>query len=142
MLNVNAKMRYDVTEVRLSTWMRGTARRLAPYHTTKHLAQDCLPRTITTTQTTRTTQTTQTTQTTGSSSVYCQPRPVWSVSESLRATQPLTEAAPERNTQSSSPAKKTKKDIKSKINSAGKKLVKTILHRHSPTRTQVLESDV
>lgn len=132
MLNTDAEKRFDVTELRIALWMRGSVCTLTPYQHTKHLPQDCLLR-----------QPIATDHSTNGSSVYSHPRPVYCVSQSIRARQQLTETASARKPNMPSPSKK--KVIKGKISSAGKKLVKTILHRPSSSRNydhHQLESDI
>ena len=139
MLNTDSESRYDVTELRLSLWMREPVSPLTPYTHTKILAEDCLPLSSLTSW--------------GSFSSHL------STTNTLLPPPPVVDSRPAGLTddsvreQPTSVCQKSKKEsrrgkdsshtsIKSKISSAGKKLVHSLLQRPSPSRTHPFESAV
>ena len=141
MLNTDSESRYDVTELRLSLWMRGPVSPLTPYTHTKILAEDCLPLSSLTSW--------------GSFSSHLNttntllPPPPLPVVDSRPAglTDDSVREQPTSVCQKSKKESRRGKDsshtsIKSKISSAGKKLVHSLLQRPSPSRTHPFESAV
>ena len=125
MLNTDSQRRYDITELRLSLWMRGPAVPLTPYSTTRITREDCLPHPLPLSL------------------------PHWEARNihlpSSPATDPLTATPGHRNSSSSPSASSSvnnkkrgkegnSKDIslKTKISSASRKLVHTFTH-HRPS---------
>ena len=155
MLNCDSKRRCDITQLRISPWMRSTVRPLTPYRYTKYVPEECLlkplpciPAPI---------------HNAGSSSVsvYAHPRPVCSVTQPSRLSQATQITATKRqhsvgrskenrqpktvidqkNGEQTTTRPAISRSVRGKISSAGRKLVKTILHRSSPPRT-IVESNV
>ena len=133
MLNTDSERRYDITELRLSLWMRGPAVPLTPYSTTKISAEDCLPHwervggytgrvhlpssPVTGPQTPR--------------------LPVHQTAPGPRSQPPSTPATVSvKRTQKEAKRRNQDTSIKTKINSASKKLVHSFTRRPSSSRTE------
>ena len=140
MLNTDSERRYDITELRLSPWMRGLARPLTPYPHTKITDSDYLPPSLPRWETI-------------SSDLSSMPLPSSPGTGPHRPTATgvvETPVGPDRKQQPSSmtpvSVKRRQKEgkkrnhhdhsIRTKISSASKKLVHSFIHRPSSSRTE------
>ena len=133
MLNPDSESRHNITEVRLSPWMRGPVSPLTPYTHTKILVEDCLPQMLLPSW-----ETYRSDYNTSRQQSLTPPLPP--VAESPRHSQRADDQTMAPSVVTSMKESRRGKDsshysVRSKISSAGKKLVHSILQRPHSSRT-------